>query len=114
MRDARSHIPPFINIMRPGYRQWKWQVTIDVNSNGYVSSVQVAAVLPADPLGCHGSAVAAITATDDLHEAIELLAIEACLDAIEDVLPGHEKPLRRLHGPFERRELTASHPGGRR
>jgi hypothetical protein len=114
MRDARSHIPPFINIMRPGYRQWIWRVHIDVNSNGYVSTVLVVAVLPADGEATHGRATASLTAEDDLHEAIEQLAIEACLDAIEEVLPGHEKPPRTLKGPFQRQQLTASHPGGRR
>lgn len=104
MRRSRTIDPPLFNIMRPGFRHWKWSVHLEISSAGYCTSVSVIAVHPDTERPLVGQAVAPIILGDDVRVAMEDLAIEACLAAIEPPLTGMERLPRRLSGPFPPRD----------
>jgi hypothetical protein len=96
MRRTQTPQRPLFDIMRPGFRQWQWTVTMHVASSGYITDVVVRADhgVGADQLT--GLAHSEIPLGYDVAEILGELAIEACLAGCEATLPGHEPTVREF------------------
>lgn len=95
-KSNRTRLAPFLDILRPGQRMWKWTIELEVASSGYVTDATVIAHggTSADPIV--GSATSRVPLGGALEKALPELAIEACLSAMEPPLPGIPGSPRKL------------------
>jgi hypothetical protein len=96
MKKNRTPVRPLLNInARPIGPAWRWNVTLDIASSGYVVGAHVIATRGTGDERMVGAAMCDVTFNDDVSEVMECLAIESMLAACEPTLYG-DTPVRRV------------------
>lgn len=94
MRRNRTAYPPLLHVNRPISHSWKWDVTMQIASSGYVVEMHVSAFTEVEGETLAGTASCSVSIGDDTKEVIECLAVEAMLAAEELNLLGQSNPRR--------------------